>query len=232
MQGSVFTIESLSALDGPGLRSVVFLNGCYLRCGYCHNPEMFSKKNNNIAATELAEKILRNKAYFSSGGGVTFSGGEALLQVPFLIEVVKILKENDIHVAIDTSGVTDCDYSELLSLVDLLLFDVKHTTEKEYQEITGASMSSVKEFKKFLSINKTPLWIRQVIVPGIHDNEEYLLSLKDYIKDLNVQKVCFLPYSDLAKDKYVSLNMEYKYKDVPSMDKTVCDELLSMFNKL
>ena len=134
IKGSVKKIETLGLVDGPGIRTVVFLSGCKLRCKYCHNPEMWQIEAPNYTPEELVKRIIRNKPYFdSSNGGVTFSGGEPLLQSKFLIEVFKLLKKENIHIALDTSGVGTGEYEEILSYVDLVLFDIKHTIPNEYK---------------------------------------------------------------------------------------------------
>ena len=141
--GSVDSIETLGLLDGPGIRTVVFLNGCKLRCKFCHNPEMFTKKENNYTPEKLVKKILRNKPYFKNGGGVTFSGGEPLLQSDFIIECAKLLKKENINVALDTAGVGNGDYKELLKYIDLVLLDIKHTDKNGYKKITGMEMKEI-----------------------------------------------------------------------------------------
>lgn len=235
MKGSIASIETFGLVDGPGIRTVVFLNGCTLRCKYCHNPEMFAMQQMNYTSEELVEKILRFKPYFKrNNGGVTFSGGEALLQVDFLIEVCKLLKKENIHIALDTAGVGVGKYEELLKYIDLILFDVKHTDHDKYKELTGRDDS---ESFKFLSVaNKLnkDFWIRQVIVPGLMDNHEYLISLNEYLnKNIkNVKRVDFLPYHKLGSEKYEKLGIPYPYKDKPEMDKDKCNKLYEDFMKI
>lgn len=219
-------------LDGPGIRCVVFLSGCKLRCIYCHNPEFFKMGNMNYTASELALKILKNKEYYKNGGGVTFSGGEALLQCDFLYNVIKILKLEGMHVAIDTSGIVGFNFEKVLDVTDLLLLDVKHTSCDGFKKITGYDIDDALVFRDYLISKKFPVWIRQVIVPGIHDSIDYLKSLKNYIKDLNVLRVDFLPYSSLAISKYEELGIDYPMGDMESMDLDKCRELYSIFNSL
>lgn len=230
--GSVSSIESCSMIDGPGIRTVVFLNECHLRCKYCHNPEMFLKGPDNISDEELTTKILKNKAYFKNGGGVTFSGGEPLLQVDFLNNVVDKLKEENIHISIDTAGVTNKNYKPLIDKVDLVLLDVKHTNKEGFKDLTKGDFSKAIEFRDYLVETKKNVWIRQVIVPGINDNINYLKTLKTYIKDLNVLRVDFLPFSKLCIDKYDKLNMVFPFENIESMDKNKCDNLYQEFLKL
>ena len=138
IKGSVDSLETFGLVDGPGIRTVVFLSGCRLRCRYCHNPEMWVKGKENYTPEELARKVLRNKPYFKrNSGGVTFSGGEPLLQSEFVIEVCKLLKKEGVHIALDTAGVGNHDYDEILSYVDLVLFDIKHVTPDGYKDLTG-----------------------------------------------------------------------------------------------
>ena len=133
-KGSINQIETLGLVDGPGIRTIVFLNGCNLRCKYCHNPEMWKKREKNYTSDELFKKIIRNKPYFArNNGGVTFSGGEPLLQIEFLIETIKKLKKENIHVALDTSGHGNGNYKKLLNLIDLVILDIKHVDKEEYK---------------------------------------------------------------------------------------------------
>lgn len=232
MNGSVASIETFSVVDGPGIRTVVFFNECHLRCIYCHNPEMWNKGINNISEDELVNKILRNKDYFGENGGVTFSGGEPLLHSKFLINVCKRLKENNIHIALDTAGVGD-NYIELLKYIDLIIFDIKHTTIEGYKKITKSLPDKSLEFIDTANKLNKKFWIRQVIVSTIMDNEEYIVSLNDYIKEHfkieNVLKVEFLPYHKLGREKYIKLSIPYSCENIPEMDKDECDKLYNKF---
>lgn len=232
MNGSVASIETFSVVDGPGIRTVVFFNECHLRCIYCHNPEMWNKGINNISEDELVNKILRNKDYFGENGGVTFSGGEPLLHSKFLINVCKKLKEHDIHIALDTAGVGD-NYIELLKYIDLIIFDIKHTTIEGYKKITKFLPHNSLEFIDAANKLNKKFWIRQVIVPTIMDNEGYIKSLNDYIKKYfkieNVLKVEFLPYHKLGREKYIKLSIPYSCENIPEMDKDECDKLYNKF---
>ena len=138
IKGSIKKIETFGLVDGPGIRTVVFFTGCKLRCKYCHNPEMWNMQEPNYTPQQLVDRIIRNKPYFEkSNGGVTFSGGEPLLQSNFLIEVCKLLRKENIHIALDTSGVGNGNYDEILSYIDLVLLDIKHVTKEGYKELTG-----------------------------------------------------------------------------------------------
>lgn len=229
-KGSINSIETLGLLDGPGIRTVIFLNGCKLRCKFCHNPEMFNKKENNYTPKELVKKIISNKPYFKNGGGITFSGGEPLLQSDFIIECAKLLKKENIHIAIDTAGVGNGNYEKLLKYIDLVILDIKHTNKEEYKKITGNEMKEIENF--IISLNKSnkKVWIRQVIIPEITDNEEYIDSLIKYLEKIkNIEKVDFLPYHKLGKEKYDKLNIPYPYEDKPEMDKEKCKKLYNIF---
>lgn len=231
--GSVASIETLGLVDGPGIRVVVFLNGCNLRCKYCHNPEMWQKKENNISAQDLVNRILRMRPYFKNNGGVTFSGGEPLLQSSFLLEVLPLLKKEKINVALDTAGFCTKDTAEILDYVDLVLLDIKHTSKEAYQELTGQDISHVEEFIKLLNTKNKQVWIRQVIVPGLTDSEEYLQSLNTYLQKIkNVVRIDFLPYHNLGKSKYEELNIPYPYASLEAMDKVKCEELYQKFKKI
>lgn len=233
IKGSVSSIETMGLADGPGIRTVVFLNGCKLRCKYCHNPEMQEMGNLNITPSELCEKIIRNKPYFRrNNGGVTFSGGDPLLQKEFLVECFKILKRENIHIALDTSGVGNGDYEEILSYVDLVLLDIKHVTNEGYLYITGHDIKDSLKFVEVLNKLNKKVWIRQVVVPGIMDNDEYIGRLVSTLLDIkNIEKIDFLPYHKLGESKYEKLGKENHFKNISAMDKVECDNLYSNFLK-
>ena len=226
MIGYIDSIETMGLVDGPGIRFVVFLKGCKLRCLFCHNPETWTMKDAlEITSEELLRKILKYKNYYVDGG-VTFSGGEPLLQPEFLIDILKKCKMINLHTALDTSGVGIGDYEEILKYTDLVILDIKAIDNAGFMNMTG---HNIDEFNKFLDIcqklNKK-LWIRQVMVPGINDTEEYVLKLKEFIKKINnVEKVELLPYHLYGVDKYEKLGIEYKLKDTEAMDIEKCNEL-------
>ncbi len=225
-KGSIDSFETFSTLDGPGIRTVVFLNGCKLRCLFCHNPEMWNLKEKNFTPEEVVQKILRNKPYFKNGGGVTFSGGEPLLQIDFLIETCKLLKRENIHIALDTAGVGLGDYDEILSLVDLVIFDIKSLDDINYMKMTGNKISESLKFLECCQKNNKKMWIRQVIVPGINDSEAYIDSLAHFIKKLkNIEKIELLPFHTMAYEKYKKLNLDNPLKDKVNMDKEKCNKL-------
>lgn len=227
MKAAVDSIESFGLVDGPGIRTVVFLSGCKLRCKYCHNPEMWIKGKENVTSSELVQKILHNRPYFNrNSGGVTFSGGEPLLQIDFLLEICPMLKKEGIHIALDTAGIGIGKYDELLPYIDLVLLDIKHITEEGYLDLTGQPMD---EFYKFLdSVNKnnTKIWIRQVIIPGVNDNKEYVEGLSHFLKQINhIEKIEFLPYHKMGDEKYQKLGIYNPYQEKEAMDKEKCEEL-------
>lgn len=230
--GSVDSIETFGLVDGPGIRTVVFLNGCSLRCKFCHNPEMWQMRECNYTSLDIVNKVLRNKPYFKNSGGVTFSGGEPLLQYDFLLETCKMLKKEDIHIAIDTAGIGLGDYSELLSIIDMVLLDIKHITKDGYIDITCRDyIDKFMDFVKQLNESGVEVWIRQVVVPGVHDSALYMKDLAKFIKDniKNVKRVDFLPYHKLGGEKYETLGIPNPYLEMPEMDKTKCDLLYKEF---
>lgn len=232
MKASIDSIETFGLVDGPGIRCVVFFNGCKLRCKYCHNPEMWQKKDNNYSVEEVYKKIMRCKPYFKNNGGVTFSGGEPLLHSDFIIEISKLLRKENIHIALDTAGVGLGNYKEVLDSVDLILLDIKHTEPKMYKEITGSSIDEVENFISQLNESNKPVWIRQVIIPDITDNEEYTSSLAQYLTKIkNIERIDFLPFHRLGEEKYRSLKIDYPYKEKNDMDKIKCQILYENFIK-
>ena len=214
----IHSIETFGTVDGPGIRFVVFFQGCHLECKYCHNRDTWDiNQGNYISVDELFEKILKYKSYLMPNGGFTASGGEPLLQPYFLISLFRKLKKVGIHTAIDTSGMIEITHTikELLSLTDLVLLDIKHIHPEKCKDLVGFSNEKELAFAKYLSENNIPIWIRQVIIPGVTDNKEDLLSLKDFLSSLNtVEKVELLPYHNLGEYKWKELGLEYQLKDV------------------
>lgn len=227
MKGKITDIETMGSADGPGVRLVVFMSGCRLRCVYCHNPETWVLKNykRKISSRQILKLFNKYKGYYGESGGITFSGGEPLLQSKFLLKTIKLLKKNNIHVALDTSGVAD-NYFEILELVDLVILDVKAVENQEYKQITGREMTDFNNFlKDCQSLNKK-LWLRQVVVPNINDDEEHIIKLKNFASGLkNVERIELLPYHSMAKKKYQELGIPYRLESVPDMDKDKCEEL-------
>ncbi len=238
MRGRIHSFESLGAVDGPGIRFVVFMQGCHLKCKYCQNRDTWdTNAGEEYESDELVQKILRYKSYIMPDGGVTISGGEPLLQADFLIELFTKLKENGIHTCIDTSGnvpLTD-KIKKLISLTDLVLLDIKCINEKTCIELVGKSNKDELAFARYLSDNNVPMWIRQVLVPDITDKEGDLIELSQFIKSLNnVEKVEVLRYHDLGKYKWEKLNLKYPlegYRTANEVDQERAYKLINFKNK-
>ncbi len=225
--GDISSIETMGLVDGPGIRFVVFLQGCPLRCKYCHNPETWANKEGNIKMTpeDLMEQVLRYKNYYGSDGGVTFSGGEPLVQKEFLVECLKLCKKYKINSAIDTAGSTN-DYNEILDLVDLVILDIKAYRNEDYKNITGKNIDNSLKFLYACQNKNKKMWLRTVIVPGVNDTKEYIIGLKNFIKDLkNIEKIELMPYHTFGIDKYKKLGLPYKLDGVKPMDSDKCVEL-------
>ena len=229
--GRVNSIETMGLVDGPGIRIVVFMQGCKLRCLYCHNPETWSCDcDNTMSVDELVNKVLRYKNYISKNGGVTFSGGEPLLQSDFICECLKRLKEENIHTCIDTSGV-GFDYEKLMDLVDLFIVDVKSIDSEEYKYITGRDIDEYNTFMNLIQSKKKKIWLRQVVVPSINDDEKHMEDLAEYANSLNgVEKVELLAYHTMAVDKYLKLNIKYRLEGIESLSSEKLEYLKGVLN--
>ena len=227
MKASVGKIETFSTVDGPGIRTTVFFNGCALRCKFCHNPEMQARGEANYTVNELFRKILRSRPYFGGNGGVTFSGGEPILHSKFLVELCKKLKEENIHIALDTAGIGFDNVKNLLELVDLVLFDIKGVDPVGYEDVTQKDyFDKAERFIELMNKSSKDVWIRQVIIPGVNDNEEYIDQLAKYlIRIKNIKNIELLPFHTMAFGKYEELGMNNPYKNVAAMDKIRCKEL-------
>lgn len=231
MLGSINSIESMGAVDGPGLRTVVFLNVCHLRCKYCQNPETWVMGDKNYSPEDLVKKIVRYKAYYGKKGGVTFSGGEPLIQYEFLINTCKLLKQENINIALDTAGIGVGHYEEILQNIDLIIFDIKDITEERFRNLTGGDINKAWEFLNVANKLNKKFWVRQVVVPGLHDNLDYITNLAKYIKEHinNVEKIEFLPYHKLGDSKYEKLGIKNPYENKEPMDSNKCIELYEKF---
>lgn len=228
MKGYVHSVQSLGTVDGPGVRTVIFAAGCPLRCVYCHNPDTWNATDAKLAdADELVAKVLRYKPYIENGG-VTFSGGEPLLQPEFFAYIAEKLKAQGLNVALDTSGaILNDKVKELLKLVDLVLLDVKFTTESDYRKYANGSLNSVLNFLSYLRDNKIKTWIRHVVIPTINDNEEDAKRLGEILAPYReiIEKVEFLPFRKLCLEKYENLKIDFPLKDVPEMNAEKAAEL-------
>lgn len=227
MKGRIHSIESMGLVDGPGIRTVVFFQGCKLRCAYCHNPDTWATNGGTeIESEELYNKIIRFRPYFErSGGGVTFSGGDPLMQPDFLIEVLKLCKDNGVHTTIDTAGYGIGKYEEILKYTDLILFDIKHVNSEGYKDLTGSDGSAAYEFLKIAQKLEIPLWIRHVVVSNITDSTEHFQKLASIINNINyIEKIELLPYHTLGVNKYETMGIKYRLKDTEPMSKSEIKE--------
>ena len=292
--GYVHSLQSMGAVDGPGIRFCVFLQGCPLRCMYCHNPDTWlvevsgdTKTDKNGAVSkklgtpytteELVRKILRYKPYFANGGGVTVSGGEPLVQAEFVTELFTLLHENGVHTCLDTSGnfpedITELDpmpadrddtankikvsketrlfdtpldtsvddkiieirksspshekYDRLLSVTDLVICDIKFTTEKDYRECTGGSLKKVQYFLDMVTKHAVPLWVRHVVVPGYTDSAEEVEAMADIARSYpTLEKIELLPFHKLCIPKYEALGIPFRCADIPECSKETIEKL-------
>jgi len=254
MQGWIHSVESFGTVDGPGLRMVIFMQGCPMRCAYCHNPDTWPEKRGTFISTkELMERFQKNRAYYRNGG-ITVSGGEPLCQLDFVTELFRMAKQDGISTCLDTSGIMfpyrrEADgwtmaqegihdaikrkgtgtllkaYEELLAVTDLVLLDLKHTDKEVHQKLTGHSNGAVFAFLEYLEERKVPVWIRRVVVPGYTDDDEELLRLGEYIGGFtNLQAVEVLPYHSMGVSKYRELGIPYRLEGVPEESKETATE--------
>ena len=223
MVGHIHSFESFGTVDGPGIRFVVFMRGCPLRCQYCHNPDTWLAGGQAYEAEEIAARIMRYRNYYGDKGGATVSGGEPLLQIDFVIKLFTLLKAKGINTCVDTSGVTFKandplsveKHKKLLSVTDLVLLDIKHIDDSSHRALTGLSNENTLAFAKFLSDNGTRTWIRHVLVPTRTDDDEALYRLRTFIDGLKtVEKVEVLPYHTMGEVKYQKLGYDYPLKGV------------------
>ena len=229
MTGRIHSFESFGTVDGPGIRFVVFLQGCPLRCQYCHNPDTWSGEGGTVyTVDEVVARALKYRNYFGERGGVTVTGGEPLLQIDFVTELFKKLKAQGVHTCVDTSGITfnpaskaSVDkHKELLKVADLFLLDIKHIDDERCKTLTGQGNEKTLAFARFLSDNDKPVWIRQVLVPGLTDSDESLKATRAFIDGLKtVEKVEVLPYHTMGEVKYEKLGIEYPLKGVATPTK-------------
>ena len=218
--GRIHSFQSLGPVDGPGVRTVVFLQGCPLRCICCHNPDTWDFSGGSEASVDaLAERIQRYRSYFGTQGGVTVSGGEPLCQAPFVTELFRRLHELGIHTALDTSGYRlDEQVKQLLSVTDLVLLDVKYTNPEDYLRYTGCEMARVEEFLAYLQERRIPTWIRHVLIPGYNDDDASVSALAAIgAKYACVQKIELLPFRKLCLEKYREMGIPFPLEHTPEM---------------
>jgi len=231
--GYVRKIETLGTLDGPGIRTVIFLSGCPLRCLYCHNPDMWKiEERDQVDLDAIMHQLIRMKPYYGSEGGVTFCGGEPLMQPNFLLALAKRCKEEGIHTCLDTSGYgVEETFEEILEYIDLILLDIKGLNPGMQKELSGKEFSQAAFIQKAQE-KKVPLWIRMVVIPGYNDQKEDMDSLIEMIDKLHyVEKVELLPYHTLGIKKYESMNIEFPLKEIKAMDVRKTNTLQEYINK-
>ena len=222
VKGYIHSIETCGTVDGPGLRYVIFLQGCPMRCQYCHNPDTWEpNKGDEMTVEEVLKSFYHNTAFYKTGG-VTVTGGEPMLQLDFLIELFTELHEGGFHTCIDTSGIVFqpenakvMDKIErLMNVTDLVMLDIKHIDDEKHKELTAQSNQNILAFARYLDKKGIPVWIRHVIVPGVTLYKEYLEKLGEFMATLsNVKALDVLPYHSMGKTKYESMNMEYPLGD-------------------
>ena len=226
MNGAVHSFESMGCADGPGVRFIAFLQGCPLRCAYCHNPDTWTCKGNNLyTPQEVLDKALRYKPYFGNEGGITISGGEPLLQSEFLIELLKLCKENGLHTAIDTScSAGEADWEKVLNYTDLVIADLKFTTAEAYKKHCGGDLQTVLRFLEATEVAGTDLWIRHVVVPGLTD-QDLPAIIKIATQFSNLKRIELLPFRKLCKSKYENLGIPFPLIDTPECDADLLESL-------
>lgn len=231
--GNIHSLQSLGTVDGPGIRFVVFTQGCNLRCGCCHNPDTWQiGEGTRYTPAQLLEKVVRYKTYFGKEGGITVSGGEPLLQSDFVAEVFRLCHQNGINTCLDTSGsLLNDSVKELLRHTDRVLLDIKYTNEEMYRQYAGCSFSSPLLFLEYLNENKIPVTLRQVIIPELNDNEENILKLRDIALTYScVDKVDLLPFKKVCKVKYDNMGIEFPFEKYPVPDNDTMSKLNALLN--
>ncbi len=240
MLGYIHSFESFGTVDGPGVRFVVFFQGCPMRCLYCHNPDTWiANKGTQYTAEEIIEKFKRNAAFYTTGG-ITATGGEPMLQLDFLIELFDLAKQNGINTCLDTSGIVfDPDNKELMSKIDVLLsvcglvmLDIKHIDDDEHKKLTSRSNKNILRFAEYIDNKNVKIRIRHVIVPGITDKREELLNLGRFLKKIkNIEKIETLPYHTLGKAKYENLGIDYPLADTPQLTEADAENALKIIKE-
>ena len=228
MNGFIHSTERFGTVDGPGVRFVVFLQGCPMRCQYCHNPDTWKMNTGAVRSAQSLIKDYERNAAFYSKGGITVTGGEALMQIDFVLELFQLAKQKNIHTCLDTSGITyrpgassyNEKLDELMKVTDLVMLDIKHIDPEGHKALTGHDNAGILAFAKYLEEKNVPVWIRHVVVPGITDDEELLTRLGTFLGGLsNVKALDVLPYHIMGVTKYDQLGMEYPLKGVPPATK-------------
>lgn len=228
IKGKVHSLQSLGTVDGPGVRFVVFFQGCPLRCKCCHNPDTWDAEGGTeYTPEEIVNKVLRYKAYFGKEGGITLSGGEPLLQPEFALEIFRLCHENGINTCLDTSGCILTDkVKALLAETDRVLLDFKYTSDEEYKENVGCSIKPTVDFLTYLNEKNIPVTVRQVIIPTVNDSEENILKLKNIIKKYPViDKTELLPFRKICSVKYENMGIDFPFGHLPEADKELIGKL-------
>lgn len=222
-KGFVHSVESFGSVDGPGIRFLIFLQGCPMRCQFCHNPDSWKTGiGEERTADELLDQAERFRAYWGNNGGITVSGGEALLQIDFLLELFEKANQRGIGTCLDTSAQLFTrkspffeKFERLMELTDTVLLDIKHIDDEEHRKLTRHSNANILDCARYLSEIDKPVWIRHVLIPGITDKDEYLVRLRDFLSTLhNIERIEVLPYHTLGVYKYEKLGIDYPLKDV------------------
>lgn len=231
--GFVHSFETLGALDGPGIRTVVFLSGCPMRCAYCHNPDTWEiSSGKRMSAEEVVQKVKRYKTYFGETGGITVSGGEPLLQTKFVTEIFRLCRAEGISTVLDTSGaVVNEKTEELLEQTDLVMLDVKHTDAERFRALTQYSSEHMLRFAKLCVKKKKRLWLRQVTVPGITSDEENILRLRDFSEQFHAEKTELLPYHEHGVFKWEKLGIPYALSETKPPEETLMKHLNQILNE-
>lgn len=220
--GAIHSIETFGSVDGPGVRYVIFLQGCHMRCQFCHNADTWKIKEGDQNAQDVLKKALRYRTYWKDKGGITVSGGEPLLQIDFLIELFTLAKQEGVHTTLDTCGQPFTfkepffsKFQELMKVTDLVLLDIKHIDNERHKELTGHPNTNILELANYLSDIKKAVWIRHVLVPQRNDEDDYLKRLDTFISTLtNVKRVEVLPYHTLGAYKWKELGMKYPLEGI------------------
>lgn len=239
--GYIHSIETFGTVDGPGVRFVIFFQGCPMRCQYCHNPDTWNMADGKEKSVdEILAMFERNRTFYCTGG-ITATGGEPMAQMDFLLELFTKAKEKEIHTCLDTSGImfTEDRSSEafakiekLMAVTDLVMLDIKHVDEEGHQKLTGQSNQKILSFARYLDEIKKSVWIRHVVVPGITCDEGSLAKVGEFLKTLsNVEKLEVLPYHTLGENKYENMGMEYPLKGVPQLSKDEAKEAETIIRK-
>jgi len=220
IKGKIHSVESFGSVDGPGVRYIVFLQGCHMRCKYCHNPETWAMEGGEeLTAKEVFDKAYRYRNYWKKNGGITVSGGEALLQIDFVIALFKLAKEKGVHTTLDTSGNPFTreepffsKFNELMKVTDLFMLDIKQIDDEKHKKLTGWTNSNILDLAQYLSDNGKAMWIRHVLVPGITTDDADLEKLRDFVG--SVERFEILPYHTLGVFKWENLGIPYELGDV------------------